>query len=207
MKIDLGTDIVSSDGEKIGEVDGLVVDPRTGELRSVILRKGFFFPTDQIIPIESVRDATDERVVVNFTKEDADAMTEYLSDQFLTPPAGYYGAMSGVYWPVAPVYTTSATGAGDETNNLLVDDQVEEEMPGAVILTEGTLVVDQDGEDVGRITEIASDERGRVSGFRVEEGFFRHHERYVPAHFIAAADDRVVTLSTTKASLEELHEG
>jgi sporulation protein YlmC with PRC-barrel domain len=193
--IDLGMDIVGVDGEKLGVVDSLVMDPKTGEVRSIVLRKGWFFPTDIIIPMQAVTAIDEQQVRVNFGKEDAENMTEYMDADYMTPPAGYFGT-SGVFWPVANVYASNSS--------LVVDDQIHERDPDAIILSEGTLVVDQDGEDVGRITELATDERGRVSGFKVEEGLLRHHERYIPAHFIAAADDNLVRLSAGKADLEEL---
>lgn len=202
MHIELGKDIVGADGDKIGVVDGLVMDPRSGEVRSIVLRKGMFFPSDLIVPMESVTGADAERVTVNFTTKEASSMREYMDADFMTPPAGYFPA-DGVYmWPRANVF--AANYVNDQ--NLTVQDELEERDPDAVLVTEGTRVVDAAGEDIGRVTELATDERGLVSGFRVEEGLFRHHERFIPVHFIVAADDRVVTLSVAKSEIEELHD-
>lgn len=193
MIIELGADIIGSDGEKLGVVDSLVVDPAGGHERAIIVREGWFFPTDKIVPIELVERVEDGKVHVRLSSAEADQMMEYLDSDYVMPPAGYYGA-GGYMWPATPY-----VAAG-----LMVDEEVRERMPNAVMLSEGTMVADKDDDEVGRITEIASDEQGRVQGFRVEQGFFRHHERYIPAHLVETADDVVVRLSVDKDSLEEV---
>jgi uncharacterized protein YrrD len=192
--LELGTDIISSDGEKLGTVDSLVVDPHTGKVQSIIVRKGFLFPVDKILPIDMVARVGDEGVTVNVTKHDVDQLAEYMDANYMWPPAGYYGHM-GYMWPAAAVYA-------QDMSDLLVDEQVHERSPDAIIISEGTTVVDKDGDDLGRITELARDDRGRVAGFKVEQGLFRHHEHYIPAHVISAADDHLVRLSVDTATLE-----
>ncbi len=193
MTIELGADIIGSDGEKLGVVDSLVVDPTGGQERAIVVRKGWFFPTDKIVPIELVDRVEDGNVHVRLSSAEADQMMEYMDADYVMPPAGYYGA-GGYMWPATPYVT----------RGLMVDDEIRERMPNAVMLSEGTMVIDKDNDEVGRITEIASDEQGRVQGFRVEQGFFRHHERYIPANLVETADDVVVRLSVEKDSLEEL---
>jgi uncharacterized protein YrrD len=197
MDIHLGADIISSDGEKFGTVDSLVVDPHTGEINSIIIRKGLFFPTDRIIPIERVAEFDHERVVLNMSSEQIDELPEYMDANYMAPPAGYYGS-AGYMWPAAQSQYL-ATVATD----IMIDEQVHQRDPDAVILSEGTLIVDSAGEELGRITELDTDDRGRITAFKVEQGIFRHHERYIPVHFIARADDNVVVLSVDKATIEE----
>lgn len=193
MNIDLGADIIGTDGEKLGVVDSLVVEPDNGSIQAIVVRKGLFFPTDRILPVQMVTAVEGNKVRVNISKDDAEQLTEYMDSAYVMPPAGYYGGY-GYMWPAASVYT----------RDLMVDEQIRERMPDAIILSEGTLVVDRDGDEVGRITEIASDDRGRVTGFRVEEGLFRHHEHYIPANTVVKADDTIVQLSVDKGTLENV---
>jgi uncharacterized protein YrrD len=193
---ELGMDIYSSDGEKVGTVDSLVVDPNSGRVQSIIVRKEFLFPVDKILPVDMVSSVDDERVTVNVTEHDVDQLAEYMDANYMWPPAGYYGHM-GYMWPAAAVYANDMT-------DMLVDEQIHERSPDAIIISEGTTVVDRNGDDIGRVTELASDERGRVSCFKVEEGLFRHHEHYIPVHLIEAADDHVVRLSVDKDTLESM---
>lgn len=193
MTIELGVDIIGSDGEKLGIVDSIVMDPATRRERAIIVRKGWFFPTDKIVPIEQVINVEEGKVHVRLTEAEADQMMEYLDSDYIVPPAGYYGA-GGYMWPSTPFVT----------EDLMVDDEVRERMPNAIMLSEGTMVVDKNEDEVGRITEIASDGQGRVQGFRVEQGFFRHHERYISIALVEHADDVVVHLSVDKDTLTDV---
>lgn len=192
--IDLGADIIASDGEKLGVTDSLVIDPTNGEVHSIVVRKGLLFPTDRILSAHLIERVDDQGVRVSISSEDAAELPEYLDTDYVWPPAGFYGQV-GYMWPAASVYTTRAT-------DLMVDEQIHQRDPDAIILSEGTLAVDRNGDELGHITEIASDDLGRVIGFRVEQGFFRHHEQYIPAHFVDRAEDRLVRLSVDKQSLE-----
>ena len=58
--VELGTDIVGSDGEKIGVVDSLVIDPTSGDMHSIVVRKGMFFPTDRILSAHLIEHIGDE---------------------------------------------------------------------------------------------------------------------------------------------------
>jgi uncharacterized protein YrrD len=193
MNIDLGADIISKDGEKLGVVDSLVVEPHTGETQSIIVRKGLFYPTDRILPLDIVAGIEDGKVRVTITRDEAAELTEYMDTEYVWPPLGYYGGY-GYMWPAANVYDSE----------LMVDNEVRERVPDAIILSQGTLVVDKSGDDLGQITEVASDDNGRVLGFKVEQGFFRHHERYIPANAIDTADDNIVKLRVDKATLENV---
>lgn len=191
--VELGTDIVGSDGKKIGVVDSLVVDPTNGDIHSIVVRKGMFFPTDRILSAHIIEHIDEDAVRVSISSDAAAELPEYIDNEFVWPPAGFYGQV-GYMWPATSVYT--------EANDLLVDDQIHQRDPNAIILSEGTRVVDRNDDDLGHITELATDDRGRVVGFKVEQGFFRHHERYIPAHFAASSEDRLVRLSIDKESLE-----
>ncbi len=59
-----GNDVVSSDGEKVGEVVGV-------HRNHVVVEQGFFFPTDYYIPTGAIADYDGERITLNVTKDAA----------------------------------------------------------------------------------------------------------------------------------------
>jgi uncharacterized protein (TIGR02271 family) len=59
-----GSDVLGSDGEKFGTVDQ--VQPSY-----LVVRKGWFFPTDYYIPTSAISSATEDQVVLNVTKDTA----------------------------------------------------------------------------------------------------------------------------------------
>src|SRR5690554_4049695 len=69
LNIDLGADILGSDGEKLGVVDSLVVDPTTGAVHSVVVRSGLFFPTDRIISAHLIQSISEDGIVVSMSSD------------------------------------------------------------------------------------------------------------------------------------------
>src|SRR6185437_4821565 len=81
--IELGTKIVSSDGEDVGKVDSLVLDYNTREVQSIICRSGFLLTTDRIIPIGMVnkRDA-DGNLRLNITADEVKVQQEFVEREY-----------------------------------------------------------------------------------------------------------------------------
>ncbi|MFW5748523.1 MAG: PRC-barrel domain-containing protein [Chloroflexota bacterium] len=65
MQYEKGTDIVTADGEKVGELEEIVMNPATHDVTHLVVRKGFLFPDeDKVMPVSWIVDATDERIVL-----------------------------------------------------------------------------------------------------------------------------------------------
>jgi uncharacterized protein (TIGR02271 family) len=65
-EIDTGWDVVTSDGEKLGDVDE--VHPHY-----LVVSKGWLFPTERYVPVSTITDVTDNTVYINVSKAEVDA--------------------------------------------------------------------------------------------------------------------------------------
>jgi len=70
-----GMNVLGSDGEKLGEVDGV-------EANSIVVKKGFFFPQDYYIPADAVANTDSDNVYLSVSKDAA------LDQSWDTPPVG-----------------------------------------------------------------------------------------------------------------------
>jgi uncharacterized protein (TIGR02271 family) len=70
-----GMNVLGSDGEKLGEVDGV-------EANSIVVKKGFFFPQDYYIPADAVANTDGDNVYLSVSKDAA------LDQRWDTPPVG-----------------------------------------------------------------------------------------------------------------------
>src|SRR3712207_5064203 len=59
-----GTDVVGSDGNKVGEVVAV-------HQNYVVVEKGFFFPTDYYIPTSAIANYDGDKIYLNVTKDAA----------------------------------------------------------------------------------------------------------------------------------------
>jgi len=67
-----GTDVVGSDGKKVGTVDDIQFDDN-GYLTGFVIKAGFLFHHDISIPASAVSEVDDARVLLNITSDAAEA--------------------------------------------------------------------------------------------------------------------------------------
>jgi len=57
MQFKAGVGVFTAEGDRVGSIEQVIVDPRTKEVSHVIVRQGFLSAEDKIVPI----DRPDER--------------------------------------------------------------------------------------------------------------------------------------------------
>lgn len=67
-----GTDVIGSDGKKVGTVDDIQFDD-SGHLTGFIVKAGFLFHHDISVPASAVSEVDDHRVQLNITSDAAEA--------------------------------------------------------------------------------------------------------------------------------------
>lgn len=201
-----GTRIESADGDYLGDVDRLVIDPSGRKVTHVVVRKGVFFPDDRVIPVDTI-DHADEAVVRLRTSVDADELPPFEEGHFVELDEATIGQLghsgAGAYaWayplnpsPVFPRYPTYPPAA-----NVDVERNVPED---SAIIEPGTDVVTIDGEKLGKIREVRTDEFGALSHVIVDPGLLQA-ETLVPAHWISKVDEDRVEIGVGADSLRSL---
>jgi uncharacterized protein (TIGR02271 family) len=91
-----GTDVVGSDGDKVGKVVA-------AESSYIVVEKGFFFPTDYYIPVSAINNFDGDKVYLTVTKDEAlnqgwdqQLTTEPLDSTYDTAYAGSVGSSSAL---------------------------------------------------------------------------------------------------------------
>lgn len=223
MRIDLGKAVISRDGDRIGDVDSLVVDYGTKEIAQFIVSTGLMGGSDRIVDISMVeRVGDDGAVYLNISSAGVDELPPFVEEQFVIARedqlsemphawAGGTGDMH-IYW--AGGYggetigaTTPAYGASGSFWDVaparapIVENEsnLREDM---VVVNEGTDVVDKDGDKIGTVDQVMFDEDGRIAGFVVKAGFLFHHDVRVPADWIETVTGDTVHLSVTADEAE-----
>jgi uncharacterized protein YrrD len=74
--IERGTPVWKTDGNEIGKVDHLLVDPESGEVSHLVMRKGLL-PYYPILPIDKVKSVTDKAVSVSLADGEIELLPRY----------------------------------------------------------------------------------------------------------------------------------
>ena len=83
MQYKQNTPVYTPSGESVGQIDRVVIDPKTREVKYLVVRKGFLFTEDKVVPIDSVREATEERVTLTQEAGHLDSLPPFEDTQYL----------------------------------------------------------------------------------------------------------------------------
>lgn len=210
MEFKEGTTVYTNDGETVGKVERFVLDPGSRKIIGLVLRKGFLFTEDKVIPISSIATATEDRVNLKPTEGGWDDFplfeeTHYLSPEetelkgytqpyhdplYYYPPAGSMMWYGGVMAPVGP------TAPAVKERNI-----PEESVP----LTEGANVVSRDGDHVGDVKRVMTDGQSRkVTHFAISQGIIFKEEKIIPINWVDSISEDEVHLAVGTKQLERL---
>lgn len=211
MEFKQGVEVFSDDGEKIGTLSRVVIDPRTREVSNLVVEKGLLFKTDKVIPVTLVDLDIEDRIVLKKTNQDIledfpDFETSYYVplDQ---PDNPYQDDIEASYlYPPLHLGWTAGGHLGYPVPEYVL--KTEQDIPeGTVALEKGAKVISRDGEQVGNVEEIITESQGdRVTHFVVSEGFLLKERKLVPAVWIAEVTEEEIHLSVNASVFERLPE-
>jgi len=216
MEFKEGADVFTADGEKVGEIDRVVIDPRTNTVSHVIVEKGFLLPTDRVVHVSLIRKAVEDRVELRDVIDDLEVLPEFQEFEYVPadeadleePPAGavplyWYPAAGTAWWD----YTGRVTYPGywGYARPPFVAEMDRNIPEGAVALREGARVISRDGEHVGDIEAIFSEAEGnRVTHLLLSRGFFLSEEKLIPTTWVALVMEDEVHLTVNADFIEGL---
>ncbi len=213
MQFKQGTKVFASSGQEIGTIDRVVLDPSTNEVTHLVVRKGFLFAEDKVIPIDLVQLGTENKVILGNDSGDPQSLPRFEETHYIpleevsadkdypsdyAPPLYWYppvGRTTGGYpgysyaFPIAPFLV--------ETEKNIPD--------GAIALKEGAKVLSSEGKHVGSVEQVFTDTRtDRVTHFLVSQGLFVKAKKLVPLAWVVQVNEDQVQLKVKAEILEKL---
>jgi uncharacterized protein YrrD len=222
MQFKDGADVISADGEKIGEVNRVVVDPGDGSVTHIVVRKGFFFAEDRVIPIEMISRSEDDEIHLNIHEDRMEELPEFLEINFIPlgeEQGGIHSTRPGtateMYWyPMAgsaPLLGGGGFwGMGPQMTGYYYPQQVEREQnipEGSVALEEGAKVITRDGENVGDVSRIITEsEANQVTHLVITKGLLNREKKLIPANWISRVKEDTIQLKVDSKFVERLRD-
>lgn len=216
MRIDLGMHVVTSDGEKIGNIERLVLDPQSRHVVQMIVSGGFLGMHRHIVDVGMIASQSNDKIVLDMSEDTARKLPEFVETQYVEVPqdevneAPFFlpnAGGAGLYLYGAPYVGRGYEGRKDSffdaapteppivqnRNNLEEND---------VLISDGTDVVGADGNKVGTVEEVYLDGDGRLTGFLVKKGFIFTRDIRVPMDWVQEVDGDAIHLSVTAHEAE-----
>ena len=216
MQFKQGANVSTYDGKNVGSVDRVVLNPKTKEVTHIVVRKGFLFNEDKLVPLSIVASATEDKVMLRADAIDLDKLPPFeevhyvpLDESEALTVAYPVGWASPFYWyePLAgsmayPEY--GPTYAGQQPYRSETEQNIPED---TVALKEGARVISDDDQHVGNVERVFTQTgNDRASHFLVSAGLIFKDHKLVPTSWIHDMQEDEVHLNVNAGTLKNLPE-
>lgn len=227
MQFKQGVGVRTSDGKSVGQLDRVVVDPRTKEVNYIVVRKGAFFTTDKVVPLTLVASADDEGIALREDAGDLEQLPDFEeryyvpADEAGTPP-GAPVTSAGAGISAAPTVYAYPPVVGGETAGLgnvnaqgtvgalsipqPVIERTERAIPDDnVAIRSGVRVVSADGQHVGSVEQVLTGQYAdRVTHFVIAQGVLFKDRKLIPVDWVNEIGEEEIHLAVDAPFLAKL---
>jgi uncharacterized protein YrrD len=217
MQFKENAEVISSTGEKVGQIDRVVIDPKSDELTHLVVKKGFLFTKDKVVSLDLVGATYEDRVILKEGPGEPDEFPDFEETHYLpleegqttanqdpsrvSPLAWYYPLPRSAWWRTQmgayPGYPQPPYLRRTELN--IPDDTVP--------LEKGANVISREGDHVGDVERVyAEEEEQRVTHVLISQGLISKTRKLIPTMWVKQVLEDEVRLSISKNFVEDLPE-
>ena len=215
MEFKKNAEVFTQGGDKVGEIDRVVIDPRTNEVTHLVIRQGFLFTEDKVVPVEWFESSAEKGLILNKDKAAVESLPLFEEVHYVpweegepreSTPANlaepyFWYPPANTYWWNYPAYR-NYFGFGEPPLAVEVDRAVPE---GSIALKEGARVVSADDKHVGDVEQVMVDPANEhVTHFVISSGLLFKNHKLVPTAWIDHLDDDEVVLAVNADFLDHL---
>ncbi|NDJ87534.1 MAG: PRC-barrel domain containing protein [Chloroflexi bacterium] len=214
MRFHHGANVYTADGDRVGEIERVIINPGTDEITHIVVQKGFIFTENRLVPISLIASAAKDRVTLREDIDDLSKLDVFQEEYYVplgseTGRAAYPVQQSGYirpYYYYPPVGVPFGGYESYETQPYV--EHEESNIPeNAVALKEGANVISADNEHVGDVEEVAIDaQSGRATHFVIAEGILLKERKLIPVRWVSAVRANKIDLSVGSDFIESLPE-
>lgn len=213
MQFREGAKVVTADGERVGSVDRVVLEPESKEVTHLVVEKGFLFGEDKVVPMSLVGPATEEKVTLRRDAGNLEDLPNFEESHYFPaetepqrpPEPATWARPLYLYPPVGSWWSSGGYAAYTQPQYVL---KTERQIPeGTIALKEGAKVVSSDGEQIGDIERIFTEpQENRATHLLISEGLILKEKKLIPTRWLSTVLEDEVFLSVDSDFVERLPE-
>ena len=212
MDITIGADVIGASG-KLGEVHRVIVDARSERITDLVVKHGFLFGRERVVPLSHVTKVEGGVVHVDLDERGFEAMDGFTDDRYRAPdpswrgPPGFNRNDFLMDVTVAEGPMQGLAGGPVPVGGFPGGEQATPDDMSRPTVEPGTPVLDVDGNKVGEVHEMSfAADTGVPTRLVVRSGGIFHHDTEVPANLVREIADDGVMLNVPRAEIERLGE-
>ncbi len=207
-------EVITSGGKIVGEIERVVIEPKSMEVTHLVVRKGLIFTSDKVVPVDRIESATEDKVVLKKGVETAQDLPDFVEVDYIpveepgSPPhpsttyaeqsIWYRPSPSSAWWGAYPGYPVPPYVAKSEHVNI---------PEGTVAVAEGARVISSDEKDIGKVERVYTDPRDhRVTDILITKGLLTKERKLIPSAWIDRISEGEIHLKVWWRFIEKLPE-
>jgi uncharacterized protein YrrD len=210
MHIALGQTVLSSDGQKIGAIDRVVLNPSDNHVEQFIVHRGILLDDDKIVDRAAIDRVDGDRVYLSIDAESAHRLPRFelglLAGEL---ESGYPEVIPGPYQsmilfsspPVGQTYLDNGSLFRLDPLEGTADHPEQSYREGGVLIGKGAEVFGSDDQRIGHVQEVDYGDDGALVSVVVQTGLVRHHNVTISAESIARIGDEEIILKIAAADV------
>jgi sporulation protein YlmC with PRC-barrel domain len=211
MQFNQGVGVITTDDEEVGQLERVVIDPRSQEITHLIVKRGLLAGNDKVVPLGLVASAGEERIVLREGKQHFEALPDFLEEGYVPLNESEAGRQKRSWGHSAPpVYSYPAAGVPANWFRSLPEQPPSVHLqrnipPETVPIQKGARVVDEDGKRVGNVEQVFTHEdSSEITHILISQGLLLQERKLVPVDWVNVLGEDEVRLVVTPALLEDL---
>jgi len=155
-EVGIGSAVEGTDG-KLGEVHRVIVDARTNNVTDIVVKHGFVFGKERMVPLSYVDRVDDDGTVhVKLDEHGFEGMQAFADDRFHAPDPDYVGPPgfhNGTFLLDTVFFESAGTGGGWAGKPLGYPggEQISPDDMQRPMIEPGSPILDVDGEKIGEV--------------------------------------------------------
>jgi uncharacterized protein YrrD len=210
MEFKEGASVYSTEGKEVGKIDRVVINPKTKQITHIVIRKGFIFTRDKVVPIDAIIAGAEDHIILRLAPNRLDELPDYEETHYIVlneeelgrnPERVTIGLTPALYQ--YPPYVQPLTMPSVEPAYVA---ETEVNIPeGTVAIKEGAKVISQDGKELGHVEKVMTDaESRRSTHFLISKGRVLKEKKLVPVEWIDSFDEDDLHLAVGASMIEQL---
>jgi uncharacterized protein YrrD len=178
-----------------GKLIGLVIEPESRRVTSLIVDQGFLVTQAHVLPFALVQRALEDKVYLSINRSEFDQYPKYRVTEYEKPVTGLeqsHGEVATPYGLYAPTVPT-------------VKEKIREGIPSGQIVIEREMPVKSIEGKLGKVIRVMVDpEPQEITHLVVQRGLIFHEQLVLPSSMVESVHESGILLTGTDEALQQL---
>ncbi len=210
MQFNQGAGVFTADDKEAGRIDRVVIDPKTKQVTHIVIRKGFLFTEDKVVPVSLIAAGVKGRITLRLEPDKLAQLPDFQETHYIIlneeelsrgDQRHLLGLAPALYW-----YPPYAEPVLSPNMQLPYVAETETNIPeGTVAVKEGAQVITRDSKHIGNVEQVlTSPATNRVTHFLISKGLLLKEQKMVPIEWVDSFGEDKLRLAVGSRIIEQL---